>query len=89
MVSRRGTAGDDKDLGSRLRAARQQVQDGRWIPMGMDICLVTRSKTGIRVENRVQRGVQISLRVADRRGGWYTEFEGGGYRKQSSSGTGF
>ena len=35
-----------------------------------------------------ERAVQLSLRVADGRGGQYTEGEGDGSRKQSNSGTG-
>ena len=38
-------------------------------------------------ENWVQRAVQISLRVADRRGSRETEGEGEGSRKQSNDGT--
>ena len=81
--------GDDRDMGSRSRAARQRVQYRRWRPAGMDTCLARRSKTGIRVENWVQRAVQISLRVVDGRGGRYKEGEGDGSRKQSNGGTGF
>ena len=39
------------------------MQDGQCGPEGMDACLARRSKTGMRVENWVQRAVQISLRV--------------------------
>ena len=39
--------------------------------------------------NRVQRMVQISLRVADGRRCWDTEGEDDGSRKQSNSGMGF
>ena len=41
----------------------------------MDDCLSRRYKTGMRVENRVQIAVQLSLRVADGRGSKYTESE--------------
>ena len=78
MGSRSVDAGEDKDLGSRSRAARQRVQYGQCRPAGMYACLVRRPKTGIRVENRVRRAVQISIRVADGRGSWDTEGEGGG-----------
>ena len=30
----RGGVGANRDLGSRLREARQRVQDGRWRPVG-------------------------------------------------------
>ena len=43
---------------------------------GMEDCLARQSKTGTREENRVQRAVQLSLGVADRRGIQYTECEG-------------
>ena len=56
---------------------------------GTEACLDRRPKTGMRAENRVQRPVQISLRVTDGRGGQYTEGEGDGYIKQSNGGTGF
>ena len=42
---------------------------------GMEACLDRRSKNGTRVENWIQRAVQLSLRVADRRGSQYTEGE--------------
>ena len=58
--------------GGRSRAARKRVKDGRWRPAGTDTCLARRSKTRMSVENRVQRAVFISLRVAVRRGGRYT-----------------
>ena len=54
----------------------------------MDACLARRPKTGMRVENRVQRAAKISLRVADGRGGQDTEGEGGLPRKKSNGGTG-
>ena len=82
-------AGADRNLGSRLWVTRQRLQDGRWRPAGMDACLDRRSKTGMRVENKVRRAVQISLRVADGRGIRDMESEGGGSRKQSNIGTGF
>ena len=85
----RRSEGVDRDLGGRSRASRQRLQDGQWRPTGIDACLARRSKTIIRVENRVQRAVQLSLRVADGMGGRYTEDEGGGSRKQLNIGTGF
>ena len=51
-----------------------------------DACLARRSKTGMRLENRVHREVQISLRVASGRENWDTEVEGHGSRKQSNGG---
>ena len=72
MVSRRGAAGSDRDLGSRLREARHILQDRRWRPAGTDACLARNSKTGMRMENWVRRSVQISLGVAVGRGGRYT-----------------
>ena len=47
----------------------------------MDACLARQSNTGMRVENWVQRAVQISFMVADGRGGQDTEGEGDGSRK--------
>ena len=64
------------------------MQDGWWRPAGMDDCLARRSKTKMRLENRVQRAVYISQRVEDGRGGRYTEGEGGRSRKQSNGGKG-
>ena len=55
----------------------------------MEACSARRFKTGTRVENWVQRAVQISLRVAYGRGSQYTEVEGSGSRKQLNGGTGF
>ena len=55
----------------------------------MEACLVRLSNTGTREDNRVQRALQLSLRVVDGRGSQYTEGEGDEYRKQSNSGTGF
>ena len=72
----RGAAGSDRDLGSRLRAESQRVQDGRWKLEGMSDCLAMRPKTGMRVENRVQIVVQICQRMADGKGGQDTEGEG-------------
>ena len=40
-------------------------------------------------EHRVQREVELSLRVADGRGGWDTEGEGDRSIKQLNGGTGF
>ena len=51
-------------------------------------CLDRRSKTGTKVENWVRRGVRLSLRVVDGRGGQYTEGEGEGSIKQLNGGTG-
>ena len=84
-----GATGADRDMGSRSRAARQRLYDRRWRPAGLGACLARRSKTGIRVENWVQRAVQISLRVVDGRGGRYKEGEGDGSRKQLNDGIGF
>ena len=84
-----GATGDDRDMGSTSRAARQRLYDRRWRPAGMDTCLARRSKTGIRVGNWVQRAVQISLRVVHGMGGRYKEGEGGGSRKHLNGGTGF
>ena len=55
----------------------------------MEACLDRQPKNGTREDNRVQRAVQLSLGVADGRGGQYTEGEGGGSRKQTNGGTGF
>ena len=54
----------------------------------MDTCLDGLSKTGTRKENRVQRVVQISIRVAGGRGGPDTEGKRIGSIKQSNCGTG-
>ena len=43
----------------------------------MEACLVRRSKTRMREDNRVQRAVRISIGVVYGRGGQYTEGEGG------------
>ena len=85
---RRRDAGDDRDMGSRLRAARQRVQKWWWRPAGMDTFLARRSKTGMRVENRVQRAVRLSLRVADGRGSQETEGEGYGSKIKLNGGKG-
>ena len=66
---RRRATGNNSDLGSRSRAARQRVQDGRWRPKLMDACLTRQTKTRMRVENLVRIAVQISLSVAYGRGG--------------------
>ena len=58
-----GLQGADRDLGRTSRAERHRVQYGWWRPAGMDVCLERRYKTVIRVENRVQRVVQLSIRV--------------------------
>ena len=79
----------DRDVGNKSMEAMQQVQDGQWRLAGMDACLDRRSKTVMRVENRLIRAVQISLSVKDEREGWDTEGEGGGSRKHSNGGTGF
>ena len=55
----------------------------------MDACLASQSKNGMKVKNRVQREVELSLRVADGRGGWDTEGEGDRSIKQLNGGTGF
>ena len=55
----------------------------------MEACLDRKSKTGTREDNRVQRAVQLSLRVADGRRNQYTEGKMDRYRKQSSGWTGF
>ena len=55
----------------------------------MDACFARRSNTGTRVENWLQRAVQVSLRVTDGRGSRDTEGGGEGYIKQLNSGTGF
>ena len=55
----------------------------------MEDCLDRRSKTVTMEDTRVKIVVQIILRVADGRGGQYTEGEGDGSRKQSNGGTGF
>ena len=56
---------------------RKTVSTGRAVEAGgMEACLSRSSNTGTRVENRVQRAVQLSLRVADGRVSQYTEGEG-------------
>ena len=55
----------------------------------MDACLSRRPKTGIRVENWLQRSVHFSIRVEDLRGFRDTEGEGGGSIKQSTVVQGF
>ena len=58
--------------------------------VGVEACLDRLSKTGTRVENRVQRAVQLSLRVAYGRDGFITRrVKGGGSIKQSTMGQGF
>ena len=47
----------------------------------MGAYLDSQTKTGIRLENWVQRAVQLILRVADGRGGRYKEGEGDASRK--------
>ena len=69
-------------------AERQKVQDGQWRPAVIDACLARQSKNGMRMENRVQRAVQLSQRVVDGRGGWDMDSEGGGSRKKSNGVTG-
>ena len=68
MGSRRGAAGANRYLGSRSRAAIQQVQSGGWTPAGMEMFLDGHSKIVTRVENCVQRAVHISFSVVDGRG---------------------
>ena len=55
----------------------------------MDACLARHSKTRMRVQNWVERVVQLSLRVADGREGRDMEGEGDGSRKQSIGGAEF
>ena len=76
MGSQCGAAGADRYLRSRLGAARQRVQYGRWMPAVMDACLARWSKTGTSMGNWVKRAVQISQRVVDGRGVQDTEGEG-------------
>ena len=76
MESWRGAAGANSDLGIRLRAAIQRVQDRQWRPAGTDTCLARCSKTRMRAEKWVQIAVHLSLPVVDKRGGQYTEGEG-------------
>ena len=45
MGPRRRDPGTDRNLGSRLREARQQVKEGWWSPEGMDAFLARHSKT--------------------------------------------
>ena len=85
--SRRGDTGANRDLERRPRAEIHRVQDVRWRLVGMYACLYRRSMTGMRVKNRVQRAVRISLRMADGRESWYTKGEGEVSRKQLSGGT--
>ena len=54
----------------------------------MEAYLARQSKTGTKLENRVQRVVHLSLRVEDGRGSQYTEGEGDGYRKIRTVGRG-
>ena len=79
----------DRGVGNKSRAAIQKVQDGQWRLSGIDACLDRRSKTVMRVENRLIRAVQISLSVKDGSEGWDTEGEGVGSRKHSNGGTVF
>ena len=85
----RGDTGDARYLGSRLRAARQRVQYGRWRPSGWKLVRPggPRPEQGWKIV--CERAVQLSLRVEYGRGSQYTEGEGDGSRKQSNSGTGF
>ena len=70
--------------GGKTASAGREVGSGE-----MEACLVRQSKTGTREDNRVRRTLQISLRVADGRGGQYIEGEWDGSRKQSNVETGF
>ena len=85
----RGDTGDARYLGSRLRAARQRVQDGRWRPSGWKLVRPggPRPEQGWKIG--CERAMQLSLRVVDGRGGQYKKCEVDGSRKQSNGGTGF
>ena len=85
----RGDAGTNRDPGSRSRAARQRVQDGRWRPAGWKLVWPGGPRPKRGREIGCERAVQLSLRVEDERGGQYTKGEGGGSRKQLNSGTVF
>ena len=81
----RGRQGPEEQAeGGKTASAGRAVEAG-----GMEACLARKSKTGTREDNRVQRTVQLSVRVADGRKSQYTESEGDGSRKHSNSGTGF
>ena len=81
----RGRQGPGEQVeGYKTASERQAVESKE-----MEGCLDRRSKTGTRVENWVQRAVQISIRVADGRGGQYTEGERDRSRKHANGGTGF
>ena len=81
----RGRQGPREQVkGGKIAIEGQAVETGR-----VEACLDRQSKTRTRVENRVQRVVQLSLRVADGRGSQYKKGEGDGYRKQLNDGTGF
>ena len=84
-----GAAGADRELGSRLRAARQQVQDGRRRLAVWKIFWSGGPRPERGWEIGYKRELQLSLRVADGRGSQYMEGEGEGSRKQSTLGRGF
>ena len=50
--SQRGAVGTKRDLGSRLRVARQRAQDERWRPAGVDAC-----SGGQAIQNQQRRGI--------------------------------
>ena len=68
--------GDGRVLGRRSRTARQRVQDGWWGSAGMDNGLARQYKNEKRVENRVKRAGQLSIKVAHGRGGLEHDTEG-------------
>ena len=75
---------------------REQVEGGKTTDAGREVetgemkaCLARQSKTRTREENRLQRTVQISIKVSDGRGNHYTKSEGDISRKQLNGGTGF
>ena len=70
--------------GGKSASAGRVVEAG-----GMEACLARKSKTVTREDNRVQRTVQLSVRVADGRKSQYTESEGDGSRKQPKGWMGF
>ena len=54
----------------------------------MDACLDSQSRTRMRVENPLQRAVQLRRRVTGERGSQETEGEGEGSRNKSNGGRG-
>ena len=85
----RGTVGANRDLGRRLRSARQRVQNGRWWPAGWKLVWPggPRPEQGWKIV--CERAVQLSLRVEYGRGSQYTEGEGEGSRRKLTVGRGF